>query len=118
LIEDFKSYFKAKQEKMASSPSGRHMGHYKTILEDIRGGNSAIAQAIIDVAYISLITASPLPRWKQGFQVMMDKGKEQFVNNLPIIQLVEAHLNMMLHIIWGHCLIHHAQQHFALDGSQ
>lgn len=35
-IEDFKRFFKAKQEKTASSPSGRHMGHYKVILECIR----------------------------------------------------------------------------------
>jgi hypothetical protein len=28
-IEDFKAFFKSKQERTASSPSGRHMGHYK-----------------------------------------------------------------------------------------
>lgn len=117
-IEDFRSYFKGKQEKMASSPSGRNIGHYKTILEDIWGGNSSIAQAIIDVAYLSLVTATPLPQWKQAVQVMIDKGKGQFVNNLWIIQSVEADSNMMLHVIWGHQLICHAQQHLALDSSQ
>jgi hypothetical protein len=30
--EDFKSFFRPKQEQTGSSPSGRHMGHYHTLL--------------------------------------------------------------------------------------
>jgi hypothetical protein len=39
-------------------------------LEDIRKGNTDIAQVILDVAYISLMTASPLLRWQRAFQVL------------------------------------------------
>jgi hypothetical protein len=81
-VEDFKTFFKVKQKKTFSSPYGRHMGHYKTILEDIRRKNYAMTQIIIDIAHIALITASPLNQWKRAFQVMLDKGKGQFVNNL------------------------------------
>jgi hypothetical protein len=94
------------------------MGHYKTILEDIRKGNNSIAQVIIDIAYISLVPASPLRRWQRAFQVMLDKGKGRLVNNLRIIQFVEADLNMVLNTIWGTRLIRQAKHSSALDDSQ
>jgi len=34
-LDDFKHFFKLKQECTASSPSGQHFGHYKTLLECI-----------------------------------------------------------------------------------
>jgi len=37
-VEDFKHFFKKKQECTSSSPSGRHMGHYKVMLDEIRLG--------------------------------------------------------------------------------
>jgi hypothetical protein len=101
-IEDFKAFFKSNQEKTSSSPSGHHMGHYKTLIEGIRRGEPAIAQTLVDIAHIALITTSPLDCWKTTFQVMIDKGKGQFVTNLRIIQLVEVDLNIVLHVVWGH----------------
>jgi len=49
---------------------------------------------------------------------MIDEGKGKHVDNLRIIQLCEADLNFILHTIWGHRLIRHSCQHFALDSSQ
>jgi len=34
-LDDFRNYFKSKQECTASSPSGQHIGHYKAALECI-----------------------------------------------------------------------------------
>jgi hypothetical protein len=59
-LDDFKHFFKPKQERTASSPSGRHFGHYKTLLEYIHRDSPQIPQLIIDIAYISLSMASPL----------------------------------------------------------
>ena len=33
-LEDFKTYIKTIDEKRSSSPSGRHYGHYKTLLDN------------------------------------------------------------------------------------
>jgi hypothetical protein len=73
---------------------------------------------ILDIAYISLTTASPLQRWQVVSQVMLEKGKGQFVENLRIIQLCEADLNFVLHTIWGHKLIHHAHKKGSLSSYQ
>jgi len=115
---DFKKYFHAKQEHTASSPSGHHIGHYRAILECICHEEYSIPQTIISIAHLSLITLCPLNRWQKASQVMVDKGKGKHVDNLRIIQLCEADLNFLLHTIWGHRLIRHACQNFALDSSQ
>jgi hypothetical protein len=49
---------------------------------------------------------------------MLEKGKGRFIENLRIIQLCEADLNVVLHTIWGHQLIRNATSHLALDKSQ
>jgi len=73
---------------------------------------------LLEIAYISLRTASPLLRWKKTPQIMLEKGKEKYIDDLRIIQLCEADLNVVLHTIWGHRLIRHATHHSALHPSQ
>jgi hypothetical protein len=60
--EDFKQFFKRKQESTSSSPSGRHMGHYKVMLDELQLGRPLLAEIITAIAQISFITSSPLPR--------------------------------------------------------
>jgi len=94
------------------------MGHYWTMLECLHHDNNTIPGIIVNIAYMSLITASPLKRWQTASQITFDKGKGRFVENLRIMQLCEADLNFVLHIIWGHRLIHHANKHSGLDKAQ
>jgi hypothetical protein len=117
-LGDFKHFFHSKQEHTASSPLGHHFGHYKTLLECICQSSPLIPQIIIDIACISLSTASPLHHWQMASQVMLEKGKGQFIDHLRIIRLCEADLNFILHVIWGHCLIWHANKYSALNISQ
>lgn len=48
---------------------------------------------------------------------MIEKGKGRYIENLWIIQVVEANLNFVLHTIWGHQLIWHGTTHSILDSS-
>jgi hypothetical protein len=59
-----------------------------------------------------------LNRWKRESQVMLEKGKGTFVENLRIIQLCEADLNFILHVLWGHHLIRNAKSQNSLDAAQ
>jgi hypothetical protein len=117
-VEDFKAFFQAKKERTASSPSGRHMGHYRTLLECLRKEDPFIPNLIIDIAHTSLITATLLNRWQMALQIMLEKGKGHHIENLQIIQLCEAVLNFVLHVIWGHRMIQRAKHNNVLDNAQ
>jgi hypothetical protein len=79
--EDFRSFFCAKQERTSSSPSGRHFGHYHTMLEGICNKNDLLPQLIIDIACISISTASPLEQWNNASHVMLEKEKGHHIEN-------------------------------------
>jgi hypothetical protein len=67
-------------------------------------GQTLLAEIIIGLVNISLITSWPLHWWKRSAQIMIDKGKGINVENLRIIQLCEADLNFVLNAIWGYRL--------------
>jgi hypothetical protein len=49
---------------------------------------------------------------------MLEKGKGHYIEHLRIIQLVEADLNFVLHVVWGNRLPRHAIKHNALHPAQ
>jgi hypothetical protein len=115
--EDFKSYFKHRKEKTASSFLGRHMGHYKVIAE-LTSLDDTMALILTTIINTAILSSHPLHRWKRSVQVMLEKGKGRYVEHLRIIQLCEADLNFVLKIIWGYRLIRSAQKEKQLDLSQ
>ena len=102
-IDEFKQGFKLVAEKTSSSPSRRHLGHYKASLK----------VDILCLVY-SILMSTPfefgftlLDRWLHALQVMLEKIKGQpCLDKLRVIQLLEADLNIMLCIILGCRLIH------------
>jgi hypothetical protein len=62
---------------------------------------SVVRDTIVQIAATALVTKQPLDRWLRCTQVMLDKGKGVFINNLRIIQLLEADLNFLLGFIWS-----------------
>ena len=104
-IKEFQDGFKAVSEKTSSSPSGRHLVHYKAILQD----------EIISLVYTTLISvpcvfAFTLDQWLNALQIMLEKVKgSPRIDKLRVTQLMEADLNMMLRILFGRRLIHRAE---------
>jgi hypothetical protein len=80
--QQFISFFKKPKEKTASSFSGRHLGHYKIIAELAQAGHTDIAETIVNLINISIITSRPLDRWKKSMQVMIDKRKGRHIDHL------------------------------------
>jgi hypothetical protein len=94
------------------------MGHYKILAEHADHECHDIVEIIVMLINTSIITSKPLKRWKQSSQIMIEKGKGHYIENLRIIQLCEADLNFCLNIIWGNKLIRHATSKDALDKAQ
>jgi hypothetical protein len=94
------------------------MGHYKAMLECICRNNKALPNAVIRIAQISPLMATPLEQWCTASQLMLEKGKGRYIEHMRIIQLVEADLNFVLHIIWGYRLTRQAMCHSAMDPAQ
>jgi len=78
------------------------MGHYKVMLDGIRQNQPTLAEITLAISQTSLVASYPLTRWRVADQVMIEKGKGIYIENLRIIQLVEVDLNFILHVIWGH----------------
>ena len=112
---DFVSLFKNMKESKESSPSLRHVGHYITIA---RMENPIIRRTLCMIAEIALRTGCPLDRWMNCTQVMLEKGKGNYINNLRIIQLLEADLNFVLRLVWGRRLNRAAKNKGIYDASQ
>ena len=114
-LNDFISLFKSIPENTASSVSGLHYGHYRVLskMED-----TSIIQVLFDMVDIAFITHSPLPRWQHVTQLMLEKGKGPGIENLRVIQLLEADLNWLLRFLWGKRLDRHATEEGVYNESQ
>lgn len=112
---EFKQLFQTIPENTASSVSDRHYGHYKVLskLDD-----DTYLGVLFDIVDIAFRTHSPLPRWKYATQLMLEKGKGPGIENLRIIQLLEADMNWLLRYLWGRKLNYHAQQEGAYSEDQ
>ena len=106
--------FKAWKEATSTSPSGRHLGHYKAIIS-----NSTLLQCFVHFMNIVIARGIAIPRWCQATNVMIEKdaGKPR-INRLRIVHLFEADLNFFLKLQWGHRLLRHAIKLDLLHDSQ
>ena len=98
---EFTWYFCTKDELTESSPSGRHIRHYKTIIEDKK-----LTSLMIAMLNIGLQAGVALERWKHTLSIMLKKdlGKPT-IDRLIIIQLFEADFNFIIAIVFRHCLM-------------
>jgi hypothetical protein len=97
-------------ERTTTSPSGRHLGHYKilTMLEviDEVDNNIKLNQELLKLYYLVTMTAvecgGSLARWKRISTCMIQKipGVNR-INKLRVIHLYEADYNLILKIMWA-----------------
>jgi hypothetical protein len=90
--EDFFNGFKQLSEDLSSSPSGRHIGHYKAALGDIE-----LCTMYATILSLPFKHGFTLHQWTSAVQVMLEKTKGcARIDKLRVIQLLEADLNMAL----------------------
>ena len=94
--EDYIQMFSKWNEKTTTSPSGRHLGHYKDILQqpDL-------------IKYHCIMATLPLKygfapeRWTKAVQIMLEKKPGYpLINRLRGIIILEADYNWVLRTIW------------------
>lgn len=102
------------KERTSTSPSGRHLGHYKALIQ-----NEILLSALTKFLQLILDKGITLNRWCNAVNIMIEKDQGQpKVTRLRIIHLFEADLNFFLKIQWGSRLVRHAEKHSLLNDGQ
>jgi hypothetical protein len=106
--------FKGWKERTSTSPSGRHLGHYKALIQ-----HPTLLKCFSQFMNIVVLRGIAIPRWCQATNVMIEKDAgKPCINRLRIIHLFEADFNFFLKLQWGHRLVRHAVSLDLLHDSQ
>jgi hypothetical protein len=86
-----------------SSLSTLHFGHYKAVIDE--------AKLCEMHAVFAVNSGYSLKRWQKGLTVMLEKKQGVIlVNKLRAILLMEADFNFANKTIFGHCMMHCAEE--------
>ena len=94
-------------ERTSTSPSGRHLGHYRALLYHTDdNGNYPLIQVLGNMLNIPLTTGKPPSRWLTASSVCLEKeaGNPQ-TDKIRIIHLFKADLNFVWKLLWGYLLV-------------
>jgi hypothetical protein len=121
--DDFKDVLHKWKETTSTSPSGRHLGHYISLLKRIRDDTDETAKKILELHHtmlqIAQLRCKPFTRWKVETEVMLEKGKgDPKIDHLQIICLYEADYNIFLKRMWAHRLVRTCEEHDLFDDTQ
>ncbi|KAI2510294.1 hypothetical protein MHU86_4172 [Fragilaria crotonensis] len=112
--EDFKKGILSWKESTTTSPSGRHLGHYKALVQD-----PILLDSMAKFLNIVVTRGISIPRWQKAVNVMIEKDKgDPKINRLRIIHLFEADYNLFLKLTWGSRLVRRAVQMNLLNSGQ
>ena len=112
----FTSYIKKAKEKISSSPSGRHMGHYKTLLS-MR--DTSLLRIIYDIMELCMEHTVILDRFTLVALTLLEKdlGSPK-IHRLRPIALVETELNCIAKAHWAQDLMRHIEKSNTLTDDQ
>jgi hypothetical protein len=113
---DFKDALARWKESTSTSPSGRHLGHYRSVLKDIGDETDKVADKILKLHHtmfqLAQYRCKPFTRWKIETEVMLEKDKgDPKIDRLRIICLYEVDYNIFLKIMWAHRLVKICEEH-------
>ena len=106
--------FQSWKETTSTSPSGRHLGHYKSLVQ-----HPLLLDCFVKFMNIVIARGIAVPRWCNATSVMIEKDAgNPRIHRLRIIHLFEADFNFFLKIQWGHRLLRRAVELDLLHDSQ
>ena len=113
-LEDFKKTVKDWKESTSTSPSGRHLGHYKASLLDDKVG-----QMHTDMLNIPITYGFAPTRWTHSVTPLIEKDEgKPYLTRLRVIHLFEADYNLFLKLLFGRRLVRNAENANALNDQQ
>ena len=113
--DDVKRGFGQWKEATSTSPSGRHLGHYKAIIQ-----NPVLLECLTKFLSIAVVERGISIRpWQHAINIMLEKDPGRpTINRLRIIHLFEADFNFFLKLIWGSRLVRRAQDYDMINSGQ
>jgi hypothetical protein len=114
-------------ESTTTSPSGRHLGHYRALLPGLRTATKQgqkLDSMRIDLVRLhhqmlnyALRNGHSFQRWKKVVNVMLEKDPgNPKIHRLRVIHLYEADYNLILGVKWR-ALVHHCEDNQLLHPS-
>lgn len=128
-LENFQATIKKWSEATSTSPSGRHLGHYKSLLlidsvantytEEAPDLGPQILKVVYDIASAAFNVGYTLPRWAKVNTCMIEKlpGNPR-INKLRVIHLYEADYNAFNKMIWQRGIVWEAHKNGELNTGQ
>jgi hypothetical protein len=129
--DDFYSGFKSWKESTSMSPSGRHLGHYKAIIDDpeikkmkknpeyVSHCKLAFLELFTKLVNIPVHNGFVPDRWCKSITVMIEKDPgSPRIEQLHIIHLFEADYNFSLKLLWGQQMVHWGEDAEVLGNQQ
>ena len=105
---------KAWKETTSTSPSGRHLGHYKTAILDAR-----LTRLHVDLLNLPIACGFAPDRWTRSITPLLEKDDgKPYLTRLRVIHLFEADYNLFLKLIYGRRLVKNAETANALNDQQ
>ena len=126
-VEELTSGFKYWKERTSTSPSGRHLGHYRALLafpeEKEEGAPPNITDRFYDALHritnTCIDTNTILPRWQIVVNVLIEKipGTPR-IDKLRVIHLFEADLNLVFGILFNRRMLRQCEKQKLLSPEQ
>jgi hypothetical protein len=112
--EDYIKTVKAWKETTSTSPSGRHLGHYRTAILD-----SDIVRLHTQLLNLPIAFGFAPERWTHSVTPLLEKDEGlPYLTRLRVIHLFEADYNLFLKIIYGKRMVKNAENSMALNDQQ
>ena len=129
-LKDWKRKFKTWKESTRTSPSGVHLGHFKSLLAniykveeekceidtEILSAQQELFGATLRILNLAIASERPLTRWKTAVNIVIPKKKGLYEpKNLRNIHIYECDLNALLSLKWKEALAAAEQTDFIVQ---
>ena len=114
-FDEYLDFYRKADEITSSSPSGRHYGHYKALLE----GNLQILRLMYEIMTVCLEHRVVLERWKRSVTSLIEKKPGQpFIHKFRTIHVVESELQMFSKLVYAKRMMRSAERNNAITDDQ